>query len=531
MPHAPLRIFALSWILLGGMASLVHAQGPGVPATVPPQNQPQPNQPQPYRPQQNQAQPNRPPVSAYPSGNYPAPRQPAGAVQPANFQQPNVQNFPPTPGQNAGAAQPVLQPGQLLPAPAGQLPPAVNGQPQLQNGQQPLQNGQLPLQNGPPPVGQPLPGIPPVAIQKINQPFQLTPQQFQELEQILDAWEKTSAQVKTFQCDFTRWEYDPVWGPAQGPKTECAGKLKYQAPDKGLFQIVTPKIFDAATGKMVAGTEEQIEHWVCDGTSIYNVKYKEKVMEVSTLPENMRGQAIADGPLPFVFGQKKDKMLARYWVRVNTPPDIQGKEIWLEVFPKYQADAANYMKVDVILSAKDLSPLAIQTHDPGGKNRTVFRLSGHAVNGLWDNFITNFIEPKMPWGFKKVVLNDNLPPAAPNNPANNQAQRPQPGQQGFLPQPPAGAPGNPGVGANPSPNTNPGLGVNLPPTGPGTNAAPQNFPATNPATNPNAPAGTVTQFPRGNAPSPGQPAPGPYNTNPSATQPRVGNVPGSLQPR
>jgi TIGR03009 family protein len=289
--------------------------------------------------------------------------------------------------------------------PAQYQPPIQPGQPQPgqpQPGQaQPLNPGIAP--NGQP--GQPLtqPGMPPVQMQPARAPFQLTPQQEAELDMTLKSWETSSAAVKTFQAEITRWEYDPVWGPQNSAKTEAAGTVKYQAPDKGLFQITAAKNYNMTTNKFEPSTDvSQLEHWVCDGTYVYVVDHKEKKMVKNELPPNMRGTQIADGPLPFVFGQKAEKLKTRYWVRVTTPADVKG-QIWLEAFPKYQADAANYKKVEIILDAAKLHPLAIQTHSPDPKStaRVVFQFSGQSANGFMHNtWFKNFIEPIPPAGYK-----------------------------------------------------------------------------------------------------------------------------------
>ena len=44
----------------------------------------------------------------------------------------------------------------------------------------------------------------------------------------------------------------------------------------------------------------------------------------------MQGEAIADGPIPFIFGAKVDKMKQRYWIRDITPKEEIGKRTWLE---------------------------------------------------------------------------------------------------------------------------------------------------------------------------------------------------------
>ncbi|MGC4006165.1 MAG: TIGR03009 domain-containing protein [Pirellulales bacterium] len=308
------------------------------------------------------------------------------AVRPIQYQQPAG-----APAANPGLANPVA-------APNGQPPNGVPGQ---------AAGGMTPTPQLMPP----------------RAPFQLTPDQEKELDLKLKMWENASAAVKTFESKFICWEYDPVWGPQNAHKTEANGVLKYAAPDKGLFRFDTIKIYNAQSQKYDAGNDVTLlENWVCDGRYIYSADHQTKKYMKRELPPNMRGTQIADGPLPFVFGQKADKLKARFWVRLVTPADVKG-QIWLEAFPKYQADAANYKKVDLILDEKTLNPLAIQTYDPNPQTniRKVYQFSGHAVNGFQFNPFKEFVPTDVPSGYKLVEEPYQEPVAATQQPARPNA--------------------------------------------------------------------------------------------------------------
>jgi TIGR03009 family protein len=215
-------------------------------------------------------------------------------------------------------------------------------------------------------------------------PFVLTPEQ----QRVLRAWEARAAKVKTFQADFTLRVYDGVFaeGEDEPPPREYEGQLKYVAPDKGWFKVYS----------------KPAEHWVCDGQAIYQFDYRKKQLIVRPLPEEMRGKAISEGPLPFVFGMEAEKLMARYFMRIVTPPDIEG-EIWLEAYPRYREDAANFRKVDIILDAQDLLPYAIQLHEPNGKSRKSYALRDPVVNDSLQIFKKFFEVPRTPLGWERVV--------------------------------------------------------------------------------------------------------------------------------
>jgi len=259
-------------------------------------------------------------------------------------------------------------------------------------------------------------------------PFVLTPEEQQRLDQILNAWERTSNGVKTYKTQFTRWEYDTVFGPKTEFRTLSKGELKYMAPDKGMFRVTSvEQSYNVKTKKHEKGTADQLEHWVCDGKSVFEINHKEKTRTERPLPPELQGTAISEGPLPFVFGAKADRLKQRYWMRDRTPPTEQNT-IWLEAYPRYQADAANFKYVEIIISRKDFMPLAIQTFSPGydkrgNENRTVFQFEKTDVNGVFANFLTEFVAPTVPFHYKKIVLQprvDQGPVGDAQNPAGDQ---------------------------------------------------------------------------------------------------------------
>jgi TIGR03009 family protein len=271
-------------------------------------------------------------------------------------------------------------------------------------------------------------------------PFTLTPPEEANLNQLLNDWEKSSSNIKTFKCEFTRLEYDPaiaVGHPDQAT-TVSSGELKYSAPDKGLFHVtkLTNYVQDPKTGQFVAQPGEPTEWWSCDGKSIFEVRDQpQKLVVERPLPPEMYGKAITDGPLPFVFGAKAAALKSRYYMRIITPPANAQSEVWLESFPKMQKDAANFSRVMLILKKADLQPAAIQIFNPGANAqnpaRTVITLDEPSVNNPWaplQNLLNDFARPN-PFGYKHVMEQDLQPPAATTPVSktdnNSQASRPK----------------------------------------------------------------------------------------------------------
>ena len=222
-------------------------------------------------------------------------------------------------------------------------------------------------------------------------PFVLSPQEQAELDQVLAAWEQQGAGVKTFGSKFTRWYYNEVFSPE--PIVD-EGEVQYEAPDKGAFQVF---------GKLP-------EHWICDGDSIFQYEFQKKQLTEYKLPPELQGKGITDSPLPFLFGSTAAKLKHRYFLRIITPPNVQG-QIWLEAWPRFQADAQSFARAEVILDATTMLPAAIQTHERNGKTRTAYKFDRPRVNakdplsGLdpLNLLKRDPFKPNLPRGWTKVV--------------------------------------------------------------------------------------------------------------------------------
>lgn len=238
--------------------------------------------------------------------------------------------------------------------------------------------------------------------------FTLTPQQQAYLDQVLAAWERQSQSIKTLSATFTLWDRDETFNKV----TQHTGEVRYQAPDKGLYRVLPDTQRD-----------DPGEYWICDGQSVFEFNYASRRLIERPLPPESRGVAIADGPLPFLFNQTAAKLKQRYFLRVVTPQDASRDEVWLEAFPRWANDAANFSKVDVILKEHQqvLHLYALKVHLPGGKNTRSYvfahpdprqRRRGEVLEINKQNFFGQaaITRPRTPFGWKHVV---EQPPTAP----------------------------------------------------------------------------------------------------------------------
>lgn len=239
-------------------------------------------------------------------------------------------------------------------------------------------------------------------------PFVLNAAQQQMLDRVLNLWEAKSKDVKTFKCHFTRWEYDPTFGPNGGrdAKTQALGEIGYMAPDCGVYRVTEMTAWNAQK-KAFEPIKQGLEYWVCDGKSIFEFAAAKRQLIVRPIPPAMQGNAITEGPIPFIFGAKADKLKQRYFLRESTPSWVKNG-IMLEAYPRFQRDAANFQRAELILSDPDFLPYALQIYLPDGKTRTVYQFDQRKANGFFDKFY--FRAPSTPLGWKKVV--DAAPPPA-----------------------------------------------------------------------------------------------------------------------
>ena len=246
----------------------------------------------------------------------------------------------------------------------------------------------------------------------------LGPDHRKYLDQVLTFWEHRSGKIKTYACKFTRWEYKSQFGPKDWwttPATISNGVIKYARPDKGMFKVERIQHYTLPVGpdgKPMAGggptyeerKREYGEHWICDGTTIFEFAPSEKELREMKLPPDQQGAAIMDGPLPFMFGANTEKLKSRYWMRIVTPKDAEG-EYWIEAVPRTRQDTADFKKAEIILDKELFLPTALQLYQTNGKDRTVFQFSARKVDDIWEKFKRDFSRPQTPNGWKRIVEN------------------------------------------------------------------------------------------------------------------------------
>ena len=256
--------------------------------------------------------------------------------------------------------------------------------------------------------------------------FQLTPAQQKRVDDMLNFWEQKTSAIDTLSAKFGRWIYDPVFGPKDKDQAAkfSTGEIRYAAVDKGMIREDQVFEFDPAKAGQKSPfkrSEEMGEHWVCTGTSVYEYDHKAKKLNEIKLPKQMQGNAIAEGPLPFMFGAKAETIKKRYWIR-EIPQKAKGAPYHLEFLPKLPGE--NYSLIQIKLDSKKFLPTQMVLHELNKMGRSAYAFKDMQANSASHkvgNFLQRFIAPKVPRGYKLVV---HEPPAAtPQRRAQNPGQK------------------------------------------------------------------------------------------------------------
>ena len=96
------------------------------------------------------------------------------------------------------------------------------------------------------------------------------------------------------------------------------------------------------------GARRQASFWR-DGKSIFEYDFQRKRVVEHKLPPEYQGKAVAEGPVPFLFGARAEALNRRYWMKI-VPSQSPRDEILLDVYPKSTADAQNFKHVELILT-------------------------------------------------------------------------------------------------------------------------------------------------------------------------------------
>lgn len=250
-----------------------------------------------------------------------------------------------------------------------------------------------------------------------------------QMQQILEIWERHTGKFTRMEGEFIRYEYDDVFLVEK----QTSGNYYYEAPDHGRidfkpmsaqttpdgangFRVVEGKVLHRKDGKdysVVPGAEER---WICNGQELLSIDVSTKTYRRIGIPEQYRGDAIRNGPLPFMFGMKAQDVIDKYDLDFGPMHDPRGEKtpnrvIHIIAYPLMETQRREFQKAEVLISSQTFEAIAIKLFDPSGNKETVYKFTKHGA-------------PKLPWlnnkfsenmfGYK-CILDETAPPKRETN--------------------------------------------------------------------------------------------------------------------
>jgi len=277
-----------------------------------------------------------------------------------------------------------------------------------------------------------------------NLQFQTPP----ELDALLAEWEQKGGAITKLRGEFHRYIYDSVFAV----ETRALGQFWFHAPDRGRMDFnpmpvpdppVNPQKLDAK-GQPYSVVGDETEQWICTGKEVFIIYHDQKLYDWIEIPPQQQGQNIVNGPLPFLFGMKAEQAKARYhmnlgdrhWPQGKTVQDAQGQTVRLApqvhvvAYPKYEVDAREWRRADVLLDAEQFLPRAIKLLSPTMEQETVYYFppnSLHANEKIWIKPPYPFNErPPRNYTLGQHSRAGNEEPAMENGVRQTGGQRPSP---------------------------------------------------------------------------------------------------------
>lgn len=211
-----------------------------------------------------------------------------------------------------------------------------------------------------------------------------------ELEALLLEWEQRSSEIEKLRGTFMRYIYDSVFLVEK----RARGRFWYQSPDQGRMDFHPEELPDPPINPEKRGgpndepyrieTEER-QRWICTGEEVYIIYDDQQMFDRIQIPPQQQGRNIVNGPLPFLFGMKAEQAKERYHLSLGSQHWPEGgiveqdgqrlqfpPQVHVVAIPKYEVDAREWQRAEVLLDAETFLPRAIRLIDPTGNKETVY---------------------------------------------------------------------------------------------------------------------------------------------------------------
>ena len=259
--------------------------------------------------------------------------------------------------------------------------------------------------------GDPSPSVSPkqepdaIQFTQLAAPFELDETEQERLDAIVQKWEARSLPIRSFSCEFTRWQYDCFSG-ANEPRI-VQGVIKYQWPNKACYYT----------------DETSRERWERNGEAVYEFNYSRKVIYERRLSADAHEREIESWPLPFLYRVRVDDLKRDYWIRIS-PEKCRKGEIRLEFHPRRQPDGfwvalalalddiesgrtpVRFQRLDVLLNEQTMAPVGLRIEQSNGGHTSLafskIETNSETRDASLPRILCEF-SPRLAPGWKKIV--------------------------------------------------------------------------------------------------------------------------------
>ena len=203
----------------------------------------------------------------------------------------------------------------------------------------------------------------------------------QEMNLLLDEWEKQSKTVKSLLVVFERIDRSEKWGDQV-----YQGQAMLKSPDLACLEFKKaipgpdgkPKFTLNDRGQKVLEVEkEPFQRIVCTGKEVLQYEWEEKAIYIYPLDKESRQKALQQGPLPFLFNMKAADAKQRYGM---TLLDQTKDEYSIAIVPREEIDKQSFNQAFVRLSKSNFLPNRLVLLPVGDKDKQEFRFTLIAPN-------------------------------------------------------------------------------------------------------------------------------------------------------
>ena len=220
-----------------------------------------------------------------------------------------------------------------------------------------------------------------------------------EFREFLDRWEASAAASERSQFRFRRFVYDHVFATEK----RAVGAAYLEGTHSERWDLLPADVLEGEVsrrldrqGKPFQLKQDISETWIWTRESVRWINPEEKRVDQWAVSRNTTGGKVVDASgwslgksiaagmslLPSAFlhpilHPDADQLAKRFELSVFREEDSR---LWIRMTPRFQADAASYQSMEVIIDRDTNRPGAVKIVDPAGNTETVYTFSEWAVN-------------------------------------------------------------------------------------------------------------------------------------------------------